>query len=403
MKTAWLVTITGAACALAMVAACATNGGTPTTLADDASVPLPAVTVDAGDDAETDADASVPVGDDEYYPAECTEDALCQTPLFSEVATPEMLDVRTHVLGIAARAPTDAWLVGTVGAAAHFDGTSWQRSVTDTQSSFHALWLRPDAEIAFDDPTRLYTRGLDADAGSASDGGWSFFGTATIHPVWEQNGAYVKTSWAHADSTALWIGVTTVSSLPRGGLWRLRPSAGGGFALTPATLDRCSRFVPCAEVHRIDGRSADELWAVGPRGAAFRVTNAEAEEPTLTGFNTSTFAPLHGVWVAGPNDVWAVGAAGTVRRWRGDPRLFEIYDEVPTTQHLRAIAGSSPSDIWIAGDEGTVFHYDGTVWRRVKVAGLGNARPQLEHIWVPSPGKVWIAGRGALLSLGGKP
>jgi hypothetical protein len=401
MKTTWLVTITvtGTACALAVLAACATDGETPTALADDASTSLPSTAPDAGGDAETGEDASVCVGDCEYYPDECTDDALCADPLFGGVASPETLDVRTHVQAIAARSPTDAWLVGTVGAAAHFDGTSWKRSVTDTQYSFHALWLRGDAEIAFDDSGRLYTRGLETDAGAPSAGGWSFFGAATRHSAWSAGRVY--TSWAHAESTSLWIGVTTEGS--RGGLWRLRRTADGTFAVTPATLDMCGLYVPCREVYGIDGRSADEVWAVGPRGAAFRVTNAEADAPTLTGFDTDTIIALHGVWIAGPNDVWVVGSSGTVRRWRGDPRLFETYDEVPTKQHLRAIAGSSPSDIWIAGDEGTVFHYDGTAWSRVKVAGLGGRRPRLEHIWIPSPGKVWIAGQGALLSLGGKP
>ena len=403
MKTTWLVTVTGTACALAILAACATDGETPTTLADDASTPLPSAAPDAGGDAETGEDASVCVDDCEYYPDECTDDALCQTPLFGAVATPEKLDVRSHVQALAARSPTDAWLVGTAGAAAHFDGTSWKRSVTGTQHSFYALWLRGDAEIAFDDPKRLYTRGLGTDAGAPSAGGWSLFGSATLHPDWGESNGRVYTSWAHAESTSLWVGVTTQGT--RGGLWRLRPVAGGSFAVTAATLDKCgsNATVPCREVYGIDGRSADEVWAVGPRGAAFRVTNAEADEPTLTGFNTDTMVTLQGVWVAGPNDVWAVGSSGTVRRWRGDPRFFEAYDQVPTTAHLRAIAGSSPSDIWIAGDEGTVFHYDGTTWSRVKVAGLDGRRPQLEHIWVPSPGKVWIAGRGTLLSLGGKP
>ena len=403
MKTRWLVTVTGTACALAMLAACATDGETPTDLADDASTPLPSVASDAGGDAETGADAWVCVDDCEDFPDECTDDALCPAPLFGEVATVDTLDVRTHVRKIAARSPTDAWLVGTVGAAAHFDGTSWKRSVTDTQHSFHALWLRGDTEIAFDDPRRLYTRGLDTDAGAPSAGGWSFFGAADVHPLWAQVRPRVATSWAHAESTSLWIGLMGTWSFQQGGLWRLRASAGGGFAVTPATLDQCGRFVPCREVYGIDGRSADEVWGVGLRGAAFRVTNAEAEEPTLTGFRTETLVTLHSVWVAGPNDVWAVGGTGTVRRWRGDPRFFEAYDEVPTNQNLRAIAGSSPTDIWIAGDEGAVFHYDGTAWSRVKVAGLGGRRPMLEHIWIPSPGKVWIAGQGVLLSLGGRP
>ncbi len=402
MKRLWLITAAGTACTLAVLAACANDAVTTGDLVDDTSTPVPPpAATDAGGDAEAEEDASVCVGDCEYYPAECTDDALCANPLFSAARGPETLDLRTHVQALAARSPTDAWLVGSVGAAAHFDGTTWKRSVMDTQQSFYALWLRDGAEIAFDDPKRLYTRGLEVDAGAPSAGGWSSFGSATLHSAWSSVNGRVYTSWSHADSTSLWIGLTTQSN--RGGLWRLRQTEGGGFAVAPVHLDKCGVTVACREVYGIGGRSADEVWAVGPRGAAFRVTDAEADQPTLTGFDANTNIALHGVWVAGPNDVWMVGSSGTVRRWRGDPRFFESYDEVPTDQHLRVIAGSSPSDIWIAGDEGTVFHYDGTAWTRVKVAGLGERRPRLQHIWIPSPGKVWIAGQGTLLSLGGKP
>jgi hypothetical protein len=401
MKASWIAIVTGtAASALALLAACANEGEAAALPSDERNTPVPAPADDGGADAASDADASVCVEDCEYYPDECTDDALCANPLFGPSASPETLDLRTHVQAIAARSPTDAWLVGTVGTAAHFDGTSWKRSETDTQQSFLALWLHGDAEIAFDDPRRLYTRGLAGDAGAPSVDGWSFFGPATTHPAWGDASGRVYTSWAHADSSSLWIGVTTQGN--RGGLWRLRQAEDGSFAATPATLDKCGP-IPCRQVHGIGGRSPDEVWAVGPRGAAFRVTNAEADEPTLTGFNTDTNIALHGVWVAATNDVWAVGSTGTVRRWRGDPRFFEAYDEVPTKQHLRAITGSSPSDIWIAGDEGTVFHYDGAAWSRLKVAGLGGRRPSFRHIWMPSPGKVWIAGQGVLVSLGGKP
>ena len=108
MKTSRLVTVTGTAGALAILAACATDGETPIALADDASAPLPAPAIDGGGDAPTSKDGSSSVDASEYYPDECTDDALCQVPLFGEVATPETLDVRTHVQRIAARSPTDA-------------------------------------------------------------------------------------------------------------------------------------------------------------------------------------------------------------------------------------------------------------------------------------------------------
>jgi len=385
-----------AAVVLGLLAACATDGAREADLEDDPATPVPSPDADAGVDAESNEDAGACTDDCEYFLDDCTEDALCANGLFAPVATTDSLEIRAHVQAISARSATDAWLVGTAGAAAHFDGSTWRRSVTETQYSLNAIWLLSDGEVAVQTPSALFTRGLDVDAGAPSAGGWSLTGAASSewNDVWP---VQVHSSWAHPASDSLWVGTRH----DRGGLWRLRRRPDGEFSFVSASLNKC-QFVPCLEVSGMDGRSPNELWAVGPQGAAFRVTDAESDSPVLTGFLTDTSLALLDVWVAGESDVWAVGATGTVRRWRGDPRTFEIYDEVPTKKHLRAIAGSSLNDIWIAGDDAAVYHYDGAAWTRVKVAGLGARRPSLQHIWIPSPGKVWIAGEGALLSLGGK-
>ncbi|MBN9167898.1 MAG: hypothetical protein BGO98_37460 [Myxococcales bacterium 68-20] len=403
MKKRWLLAIASAAItaqSAAMLTACANDGGTGDGSSDDTNTPVPVPVTDGGLDAG-DADGSVCTEDCEYFPHECTEDALCSAGLFNVEAPSTGLDLRTHVHALAGRSPNDVWLAGAAGGVARFDGTSWKRSVTGTQYSLYGLWLLEGAEVAFDDPTRLYTRGLDAGAdASASADGWSSFGTATLPPQWGQSTMRVEASWTYPGTRSLWIGTSTQFGTE--GLWRMRYSPSDGrFAV--ASMNANCVVIPCKEVYGLDGVSADEVWAVGPRGAAFRVTNAESDTPTLTGFNTLTMYALHGVWAAAANDVWAVGSTGTVRRYRGDARFWETYDDLPTKQHLYAIAGSSPSDIWVAGDEGTVFHYDGTAWKRVKVAGLGARRPRLDRIWIASPGKVWIAGQGALVSLGGKP
>ena len=401
MKRRWLLSALGAATfcvqAGAMLAACATDAGTGDGPSEDRNTPVPAPVTDGGLDAAADAgDAPVCVEGCEFYPDECTEDALCMDALFGP--DPSIaLDLRTGVFALAGRSPNDGWLDGAGGTVAHFDGTSWTRSLTGTQDSLYGLWLLDGAEVAFGDPRRLYTRGLDAGADTeTSADGWSPFAAVAIPATWSTS-MRVETTWAHPGSRTLFVGATS-----GGGLWRLRYSpADNAFTFDPVTLDKCS-IVPCGDVYGLHGLSANEVWAVGPRGAAFRVTDAESDTPTLTGFNTLTLYALHGVWAAAPNDVWAVGSTGTVRRYRGDPRFWEVYEDLPTKQHLYAVAGSSPSDVWIAGDEGTVFHYDGTAWTRVKVAGLGPRRPRFDRIWIPSPGKVWIAGQGALVSLGGK-
>ncbi|MBN9159697.1 MAG: hypothetical protein BGO98_27285 [Myxococcales bacterium 68-20] len=400
MKTRWLFVVAGAAGSLhaaALLAACATDSEVGAPPPDEANAPIPAT--DAGSDSD-DADGAVCVGEDcEFYPAECTDDALCAGGLFnpSDPSGNLGLDLRTHITALAARSPTDVWVAGTVGQLGHFDGTSWRPSSLGTQQSIWGLWLYGNAEIAFDEPSRLYTRGLDAGAdASTSADGWSFVGAATLSGTWNSR-ARVMATWAHPNAASLWVGVDSPSY--GGGLWRMRRDAETG---TFTAIEMPFNSV-LTNVHGLFGLSADELWAVGTRGAACRITNAESDTPTFTTFNALTMMALEGVWAASSNDVWAVGSTGTVRRYRGDARFWEIYEEVPTKQHLLAIAGSSPKDIWIVGDAATVFHYDGASWKRVKIAGLGQRRPRLEHVWVPSPGKVWIAGQGVLVSLGGKP
>ncbi len=409
MKNRWLLSALSAATicveAAATLAGCATDAGTGDGPSEDRTTPVPAPVTDGGLEAADAGDAPVCVEDCEFYPDECTEDALCMAPLFGP--DPSIaLDLRTGVFALVGRSPNDGWIAGAAGTVARFDGTSWKRSETGIQNSLYGLWLLDGAEVAFDDPTRLYTRGLDAgaDAGASADG-WSPFAAVTV-PASQWRNMRIETTWAHPGSRTLFVGARASSPTGSagGGLWRLRYSpADNVFALDSVTLNKCGTTIPCGEVYGLHGLSADEVWAVGPRGAAFRVTDAESATPTLTAQNTLTLYALHGVWAAASNDVWAVGSTGTVRRYRGDPRFWEVYEDLPTQQHLYAIAGSSPSDIWVAGDEGTVFHYDGTAWKRVKVAGLAGRRPRLDRIWMPSPGKVWIAGQGALVSLGGKP
>ena len=404
MKNRWLLAVASAAIcveAATTLAACATDAGGGEVPSEDRNTPVPAPENDGGLDG---GDAAVCTGDCEFYPDDCTEDALCMAPLFDP--DPSIgLDHRTGLFALAARSPNDAWLSGAAGTVARFDGNSWKRSETGIQNSLYGLWLLGDAEIAFDDPTRLFARGLPAvaDAGvEPSTDGWAPFAAVTVPAAWRQ--MRVVTTWAHPGSRTLFVGAraSSPSGSASGGFWRLRYSpATNAFTLDATTLNKCNVFA-CREVYGLDGHSADEVWAVGPKGAAFRITDAEADTPTLTAFNTLTLHALHGVWAPASDDVWAVGSTGTVRRYRGDERFWEAYDELPTKQHLYAIAGSSPSDIWIAGDEGTVFHYDGTAWKRVKVAGLAGRRPRLDRIWIPSPGRVWIAGQGALVSLGGK-
>ena len=118
--------------------------------------------------------------------------------------------------------------------------------------------------------------------------------------------------------------------------------------------------------------------------------------------NSRTWVGLNGVWAASDTDAWAVGGTGTIRHYTGDEINWDVVSDVPTDVDLNAVWGTSPDDVWAVGDAGVVLHFDGQKWSRMKIAGLGNRRPDLYAVWAPEPGHVWIGGQGILVALGGK-
>jgi hypothetical protein len=371
-----LVLALTAACAIpTFVAACATDGSTTSNNVVPDPAPLP-THADAGVDAPADA---APCTDCEYFPETCSSDTLCPNGPFDDGTTG--FDPRTRITVIRGRSATDVWAAGAVGALAHFDGTSWTRSESDTQQLLAALWLRDSAEVAFG-ITNIYSRGLVQDAGTspASAGGW------TAH---DSPGEGVAFAWAAPGANGAWCASSS------GQLYRL--------ALTPPASFATGAGIGGFFVSSIHGISANEFWAVGTKAAAIRVTGAESDAPSVEAFNTQTWTALRGVWAASASEAWAVGAQGTIRHYTGQPKLWDIVSDVPTEEDLNAIWGASSSDIWAVGNKGIVLHYDGKSWSRMKIAGLGTLRPDLFTVWMPAPGHVWIGGQGVILSIGGKP
>ena len=94
------------------------------------------------------------------------------------------------------------------------------------------------------------------------------------------------------------------------------------------------------------------------------------------------------VWGSSPNDVWAVGDAGTILHWDGTAWLDSSVSGHP--DGFLNVWGSGPSDVWAVGfrnGTGPIFHWDGTNWQRVFTA------PRvLEGIWGTGPMDVWASG-----------
>lgn len=380
-----VVTVQLAACASNESADIEMDGGRSQIPTNDAA-PAESGDVDAG-----------PCIDCEFFREECGPDILCPSGPFDLANPGQGMDRRTRVNVIRGRSAADIWIAGSLGAAAHFDGTSWTPSEMGTMEAQRVLWLPSKGEISLGSVDRIHTRGLDFDAGAAdagvSAGGWSV--RAAQSPPADY-GKKLTAAWALPHSDSLWIGTET-------DLWRLRLTADSTFEPLPGIPPSVCARIPCHRMRSIHGASASTVWAVGDLGSAIRITEADTDTPTARQLNTLTWMGLSGVWAASDADVWAVGGNGTILHYAGDELGWQHVSDVPTNADLSAVWGTSSSDIWVVGKASVVVHYDGASWSRVKIAGLGDGRPDLHSVWSPGPGHILIGGQGVLLTLGGKP
>ncbi len=403
MRTALMLAVSalvGAASSMASLVACATTDDGSSPGDPPGSTPLP--------DADAGLEASLDDADASEEP--CTPDALCPSGPFAPSTPGGALDARTRINVIRGRSANDVWAAGARGAVAHFDGTMWKRLDIGSKDSLNALWLRDSGEVGLSSFFAIHSRGViqspNADAGTLSPDGWFDTGAATAPPelstysrltsVWSVPGS----DWAFCSSLEPAFGIDDSAN----GVWRLRydPATQAFDVVSPFPPGTCATL-GCRQLTSIHGLTADDFWAVGYTGAAIHVTDALSDSPTIVPFDTQTWAGFGGVWVASANDVWAVGGAGTIRHYTGQPYTFDVVVDVPTAENLNAVWGTSPNDIWAVGNGATVLHYDGTSWSPVKVVGLDSRRPDLYAVWASAPGHVWIGGDGVILSLGGKP
>lgn len=106
---------------------------------------------------------------------------------------------------------------------------------------------------------------------------------------------------------------------------------------------------------------------------------------------------IYGSWASGANDVWMVGAAGTILRWDGEV-LSLVPNAATKADELHGIWGSGPDDIWVVGggmafDANITQHWDGKSWQVIKTPATTN----LYGVWGSGPKDVWSVGsyRGA--------
>ena len=146
-------------------------------------------------------------------------------------------------------------------------------------------------------------------------------------------------------------------------------SAGWGLR-SPLTIPR--------DLIGVYGTAQDNVWVVGAQGTVLQFNGHVwiSHDPGVT-------ALLNAVWTTSAKQVWVVGAGGTILHYDG---VTWTQQTSGTTKGLRDIWGSGPKDIWAVGDK-VVLRYDGAAW----TAAAPSTDYNVYEVMGASASEVWFA------------
>ena len=101
-------------------------------------------------------------------------------------------------------------------------------------------------------------------------------------------------------------------------------------------------------------------------------------------------AGYHGVWGSGPDDVFVVGAPGTILHFDGSAWTKM---PIPPCELLADVFGFGPDDVYAVGNEGVILHYDGQTWTRES----SPIDTRLAEVWGAGPGDIYAVGEGGVI------
>lgn len=101
---------------------------------------------------------------------------------------------------------------------------------------------------------------------------------------------------------------------------------------------------------------------------------------------------LRAISGSGPDDIWAVGDGGIIRRYNGTE--WELVPS-PTSDALFAIDVASPSDVTVAAGAGALWHYDGSQWS-LSMTASGSS---VAALWRDkATNRLWAAGENGTMT-----
>lgn len=355
-------------------------------------------------------------------------------------------------------APNDIFAVGASGTIQHYDGSFWSPMTSNTSSTLRAVWGSASNDV-FAVGENVYTRwnGVSWTAtalseayislwGSATDnvyavtesGGvrrwngstWTtpFSPTVSMWAVWGtsannvfvvgQNGTIVHyngSAWTGQSSSttsflrSVWgsgpldvyavgdagtivhYNGATWSSLVSGTTDQLFTVGGSGpadiytgglryaFADTTRHWDGGAWVTMAGSTEQLDdvwGVTDNEIYAVGANGTLVRWNGM-----TWSAMASGTFANLTGVWASSGSNLYVTTSTGEVRRYNGS--FWTV--EASITGTLYAIWGSG-TQVFAAGTSGKVLHYNGAAWTTYTLTSGAFAN----DVWGSSASDVYV-------------
>lgn len=186
-------------------------------------------------------------------------------------------------------------------------------------------------------------------------------------------------------------------------------TAAASCASSEATLARSDDGTDAATIPPVAEASTDASFEsdgdaveAGPGDCA----SSEGGCTTTDWYSVKTNHPaglgLAAVWGSGPNDVWAVGAAGSVIHWNGSEWQSS---PIETAMSLQAIYGTGPNDVWTVATANTIYHSTGFTnggagWSSVTPIWdppYGASAGTLLTIWGTGPSDIWMIGKNRIV------
>ena len=269
-------------------------------------------------------------------------------------------------------APNDGWVVGERGTALHWDGEVWRVTPTGTLAQLTSVWGTGPADVWASGPDALLhfdgTQWLPSPAGPKglwTSHGWAATQTAIYQLAdgkWQlryhlQRNVLLLSIWA--DDRTVWAV----------GTYGARVHFDGERWTEVSGFDNLDDSMTLSAV--APGWAAGEGVLFHWRGGWSRVS--------------SSASWLHAIVAFSRDEVWALDGDRLVH-WTGD-----AWHEVARDPGVRltAIGGTGPDDLWIVGEAGEIARWRGHGLERV-VAGhpLGRSAVIVGELWATSGDQV---------------